>query len=123
MISQTESETLCGIYGTDVLGLIQNDPRYKDVDPGLYHNMPQKQLAHKLLTASATVDSNKLNMSPDGNSANAYVPFTVINTRGFVLPQTGSYGNWMFPVAGLSMLTLCVVGMRVLLKKKPKENS
>ena len=123
VISQAESETLCGIYGTDVLGLIQNDPRYKDVDPGLYHNMPQKQFAHKLLTASATVDSNKVNMEPDGSSANAFVPFTVINTRGFDLPQTGSYGNWMFPVIGLSMLTLCVVGMRVLLKKKPKENS
>ena len=123
VISQAESETLCGIYGADVLGLIQNDPRYKDVDPGLYHNMPQKQLAHKLLTASATVDSNKVNMAPDGSSANAFVPFTVINTRGFDLPQTGSYGNWMFPVAGLSMLTLCMAGMRVLLKKKPKENS
>ena len=121
VISQTESETLCGIYGTDVLGLIQNDPRYKDVDPGLYHNMPQKQLAHKLLTASATVDSNKVNMTPDGRSANAFVPFTVINTRGFDLPQTGSYGNWMFPVAGLSMLTLCVVGIVALTRKSKKK--
>ena len=123
VISQAESETMCGIYATDVLGLIQNDPRYADVDPGLYHNMPQRHLEHKLLTASATVDSNKVNMEPDGSSANAFVPFTVINTRGFDLPQTGSYGNWMFPVIGLSMLTLCVAGMRVLLKKKPKENS
>ena len=121
VISQTESETLCGIYGTDVLGLIQNDPRYKDVDPGLYHNMPQKQLAHKLLTASATVDSNKVNMAPDGGSANAFVPFTVINTRGFDLPQTGSYGNWMFPVAGLSMLTLCVAGIVALTRKNKKK--
>ena len=117
VISQIESETLCGIYGTDVLGLIQNDPRYKDVDPGLYHNMPQKQLAHKLLTASATVDSNKVNMAPDGG----FVPFTVINTRGFDLPQTGSYGNWMFPVAGLSMLTLCVAGIVALTRKNKKK--
>ena len=121
VISQTESETLCGIYGMDVLGLIQNDPRYADVDPGLYHNMPQKQLAHKLLTASATVDSNKVNMSSDGASANAFVPFTVINTRGFDLPQTGSYGNWMFPVIGLSMLTLCVTGIVLLVKKSKKK--
>lgn len=121
VISQAESETLCGIYGTDVLGLIQNDPRYASVDPGLYHNMPQKQLAHKLLTASATVDSNKVNMAPDGSSANAFVPFTVINTRGFDLPQTGSYGNWMFPVAGLSMLTLCVVGIVALTRKSKKK--
>ena len=121
VISQTESETLCGIYGTDVLGLIQNDPRYADVDPGLYHNMPQRHLEHKLLTASATVDSNKVNMEPDGSSANAYVPFTVINTRGFDLPQTGSYGNWMFPVVGLSMLTLCVAGIIALTRKNKKK--
>ena len=121
VISQTESETLCGIYGTDVLGLIQNDPRYADVDPGLYHNMPQRHLEHKLLTASATVDNNKVNMEPDGSSANAFVPFTVINTRGFDLPQTGSYGNWMFPVAGLSMLTLCVVGIIALTRKNKKK--
>ena len=121
VLSQTESETLCGIYGTDVLGLIQNDPRYKGVDPGQYHNMPQKQLAHKLLTASATVDSNRVNMAPDGSSAKAFVPFTVINTRGFDLPQTGSYGNWMFPVAGLSMLTLCVVGIVALTRKSKKK--
>ena len=121
VISQTESETLCGIYGTDVLGLIQNDPRYADVDPGLYHNMPQRHLEHKLLTASATVDNNKVNMEPDGSSANAFVPFTVINTRGFDLPQTGSYGNWMFPVAGLSMLTLCVAGIVALTRKNKKK--
>lgn len=120
-ISQTESENLCGIYGTDALGLIQNDPRYKDVEPGLYHNMPQKQLAHKLLTASATVDSNKVNMSADGSSSNAFVPLTVINTRGFDLPQTGSYGNWMFPVIGLSMLSLCVAGIVILAKKSKKK--
>ena len=121
VISQTESETLCGIYGTDVLGLIQNDPRYADVDPGLYHNMPQRHLEHKLLTASATVDSNKVNMEPDGSSANAFVPFTVINTRGFDLPQTGSYGNWMFPVIGLSMLTLCVAGIVALTRRSKKK--
>lgn len=121
VISQTESETLCGIYGTDVLGLIQNDPRYADVDPGLYHNMPQRHLEHKLMTASATVDNNKVNMEPDGSSASAFVPFTVINTRGFDLPQTGSYGNWMFPVAGLSMLTLCVAGIVALTRKNKKK--
>lgn len=90
-------------------------------NPGLYHNMPQKQLAHKLLTASATVDSNKVNMTADDSSANAFVPFTVINTRGFDLPQTGSYGNWMFPVIGLSMLALCVAGILVLTRKNRKK--
>ena len=44
VISSEQSDTLCSIYGTDVLGLLQNDPRYANVDPGLYHNMPQKHL-------------------------------------------------------------------------------
>lgn len=120
IITQAESDKLCGIYGTDVLGLVQNDPRYADVDPGLFHNMPQKHLEHKLLTAAATVDKNKVNMTKDGSSENAYVPFTVINTRGFDLPQTGGEGNWLFPVIGLCGLTLCVGGMLLVMRKKPK---
>ena len=120
VITQTESDKLCGIYGTDILGLVQNDPRYADVDPGLFHNMPQKHLEHKLLTASATVDKNKVNMTKDGSSENAYVPFTVINTRGFDLPQTGGAGNWLFPVIGVCGLALCVGGMLLVMRKKPK---
>ena len=123
IITQKESDKLCGIYGTDVLGLVQNDPRYADVDPGLFHNMPQKHLEHKLLTATATVDKNKVNMTKDGSSENADVPFTVINTRGFDLPQTGGEGNWLFPVIGLCGLTLCVGGMLLVMRKKPKEEN
>ena len=118
VISQTESDTLCGIYGTDVLGLIQNDPRYANVEPGNYHNMPQKHLQHKLLTASATVDTNAVNMENDESSLNAFVPFTVINTRGFDLPQTGGMGNWMFPVLGLSGFALCMFAIYALTRKK-----
>ena len=121
VISQSESDTLCGIYGTDVLGLMQNDPRYASVTPDQYHNMPQKQLAHKLLTATAAVDNNAVSMSAEGTSANALVPITVINTRGFDLPQTGSYGNWMFPVIGLSTLTLCAAGIVALTRKSRKK--
>lgn len=120
IITQTESDKLCGIYGADVLGLVQNDPRYADVDPGLFHNMPQKHLEHKLLTAAATVDKNKVNMTRDGSSENAYVPFTVINTRGFDLPQTGGEGNWLFPVIGLCGLAVCIGGMLLVMRKKPK---
>lgn len=120
IITQAESDKLCGIYGTDVLGLVQNDPRYADVDPGLFHNMPQKHLEHKLLTAAATVDKNKVNMTKDGSSENAYVPFTVINTRGFDLPQTGGEGNWLFPVIGLCGLAVCIGGMLLVMRKKPK---
>ena len=123
VISSAESDTLCSIYGTDVLGLLQNDPRYANVDPGLYHNMPQKHLEHRLLTASATVDSNDVNMKPDEGSVNAFVPFTVVNTRGFDLPQTGGMGNWMFPVFGLSAFALCVFAIFMVCRKKKAPTS
>ena len=114
VISQAETDTLCDIYGTDAIGLIQNDPRYASVDPGLYHNMPQKHLEHKLLRATAKVDNNDVNMT--GN--NAFAPFTVVNTRGFDLPQTGSYGNWMFPVIGLIGFSMAIFGMYFICGKK-----
>lgn len=84
--------------------------------------MPQKHLEHRLLTASGTVDKNKANMNPDGDSENAFVPFTVVNIRGFDLPQTGSYGTWMFPVIGISGLALATLGMVLVIKKKDKAN-
>ncbi|MBR5021392.1 MAG: isopeptide-forming domain-containing fimbrial protein, partial [Oscillospiraceae bacterium] len=100
VISQTETEKLCNIYASDVLGLVQNDPRYATIinDTGDLKNMPQKHLEHHLLTASATVDGNKVNMLEDDGSINASVPLKVVNTRGFDLPQTGDHGTWMFSV-------------------------
>ena len=72
-------------------------------------------------TVSATVDGNAVNMSAVGTSAHALVPFTIINTRGFDLPQTGGTGNWLFPVIGLIMLAFCVTGIVILMKKKPAQ--
>ena len=74
-------------------------------------------------SVTATVDGKAVNMAADGNSNSALVQLAVINTRGFDLPQTGGTGNWMFPVIGLSMLALCVVGIVLVAKKKPEENS
>ena len=67
VISQAETTDLCDIYESDVLGLIQNDPRYATIinDTGDLKNMPQIHLEHHLLTASATVDGNKVNMLED----------------------------------------------------------
>ena len=118
VITKGEIENLCDIYGTDALGLLQNDPRYANVDPGRYHNMPQKHLEHHLLSASATVDENKVTMTKDGESDHAFVPFTIVNTRGFDLPQTGATGTWMFPVFGLTGLALAILGIVLLTKKK-----
>ena len=120
VISQVETVDLCNIYASDVLGLIQNDPRYATVinDTGDLKNMPQKHLEHHLLTASATVDGNKVNMLEDDGSVNASVPLKVVNTRGFDLPQTGDNGTWMFSVVGILMMAGAACFLLVLVTKK-----
>ena len=139
VISQTESETLCDIYTSDVVGLIQNDPRYAEAiiaeakangyiktDGGLadiLNNMPQKQLAHYLLTASATVDGNDVNMLDDNGSVNAHVPLTVVNTRGFDLPETGDNGTMMFTIVGILAMAGAAAAIILVFKKGKKENA
>lgn len=120
VISQVETVDLCDIYASDVLGLIQNDARYATVinDTGDLKNMPQKHLEHHLLTASATVDGNKVNMLEDDGSVNASVPLKVVNTRGFDLPQTGDNGTWMFSVVGILMMAGAACFLLVLVTKK-----
>ena len=109
VIEASKSDDLCDIYVTDVLGVLQNDLRYADVPKGLYKNMPQKHLEHCLLTASAKVDSNTVTMDADGESANAIVPLTVVNTRGFNLPQTGGHGTWMYGAAGTVLMVAAAI--------------
>ena len=120
VISQKNTDASCGIYCADVLGLIQNDPRYADIikDNGDLHNMPQKHLEHKLLTASATVDGKKVNMVEDNGSVNAEAPLTVVNTSGFDLPQTGDHGTWMFTVGGIVLMASAMVMIFIACRKK-----
>ena len=116
VISQAETTEICDIYASDVLGLIQNDPRYATIihDTGDLKNMPQRHLEHHLLTASATVDGNAVTMLTDNGSANAEAPLRVVNTRGFDLPKTGDNGTKMLTIAG-TLLILCAGGCVVLL--------
>ena len=120
VISQKNTDASCTIYGSDVLGLIQNDPRYASIihDNGNLHNMPQKHLEHKLLTASATVDSKKVTMLEDNGSVNAEAPLTVVNTRGFDLPKTGDNGTMMITLAGVLLMAGSVTVLLILNKKK-----
>ena len=139
VISQVETVEICDIYTSDVVGLIQNDPRYAEAiiseaiskgymktDGGLadvLNNMPQKYLEHHLLTASATVDGNDVNMLEDNGSQNAHAPLTVVNTRGFDLPSTGDHGVWMYGLLGILLMTGSVVSIIVTSrKKKPAQN-
>lgn len=120
VISKTETTDLCDIYDSDVLGLIQNDPRYASIikDNGDLHNMPQKHLEHKLLTASATVDGKKVNMVEDNGSVNAEAPLTVVNTRGFDLPKTGDNGTFVFTVVGILLMAGAVSVIALVSRKK-----
>ena len=121
VISQKATDSSCTIYTSDALGLIQNDPRYASIihDNGNLHNMPQKHLEHKLLTASATVDSKKVNMVEDKGSKNAEAPLTVVNTRGFDLPKTGDHGTLIFTASGI-LLMACAAGVLYIATRKKR---
>ena len=95
VISQTEAASLCD-----------------DVDGSVEHH---------LLTASAKVDGNEVTMLADGGSANAEVPLTVVNTRGFDLPETGDNGTMMFTIVGI--LLMAGAACLILLSLRKNHNS
>ena len=124
--TQIDNSRPCDIYTQDVLGVLQNDPHYSfDGNLNLHlANIPQKQLAHDYLTASATVDGNAVTMLEDNGSANAEAPLTVVNTPGFDLPQTGGYGTTIFTVTGIVVMALAAgVTLWLLFGKRKKENA
>lgn len=116
-ISVSES-SVCPIYSTDTLGVIQNDARYATVLDrinaerstvlGLSVTIAQKQMEHKFLTASATADGNPITMLSDNGSANALVAVDVTNTHAFDLPQTGSNDAMIMAITGSAILTLAL---------------
>lgn len=73
---------------------------------------------HHLLTASAKVDGNPVTMLADGGSANAEAPLTVVNTRGFDLPETGDNGTMMFTVVGILLMAGAVAVLIFANRKK-----
>lgn len=92
VISQTETTSLCD----DVSGSVE----------------------HHLLTASAKVDGNAVIMLADGGSANAEAPLTVVNTRGFDLPETGDNGTMMFTIVGILLMAGAVAVLLIANRKK-----
>lgn len=71
------------------------------------------------LTATAKVDSYAATMEAVGESGNAVVPLTVLNTRGFDMPETGGTGTMVTTVLGIvlagGMLTVSII---LLFKRK-----
>lgn len=111
----------CAIYGQDILGVLQNDPHYT-FDGGMdlhLANIPQAQLAHNMLSASAIVDGNAVNMADGG----ALAQLTVVNTPGFTPPATGDTGAWVFGVFGMLGLLSAAAIIVMICKKKHSENS
>ena len=84
--------------------------------------IPQKYLEHYFLTATATVDYNDVTMQAQDGSENAVAPLTVVNTKGFDLPQTGDNGVMVFTVTGIVMMAGALLVI-VLASKKTKKNS
>ena len=121
-----DAQRPCDVYSKDTLGVIQNDPRY-NFDGGTdlrLANIPQVQLAHNFLTASATVDGNAVTMledEADVGSTNAITPLEVVNTKGFDLPATGEWGALALPIAGAVAVAAALVLCIAILPKKRDE--
>ncbi len=119
---------MCDIYTKDILGVLQNDPHYcfSDAREGGYDlhltGIPQEYMEHFYLSASAEVDSNDVNMKPDGESENALAPLTIVNTEGFDLPQTGDRGTVMYTVIGVVTMAAALFVLFMVTRKSKKED-
>lgn len=124
----------CNVYNEDDKGLTQNDSRYDE--DGIVNNVdeqtniPQNQLAHNMLTASATVDGNAVVMindtdanGADTGSTNAAAPVSVLNNAGMPIPETGDTTMMTLTVFG-SIMVICTVALIfVVARSKKRENA
>ncbi len=128
-----DESRICDIYSKDILGVLQNDPHYcygggqpmslTEAD-GEYFSLtgiPQTYLEHYLLSAYAMVDENDVTMLADGESENALAPLTIVNTRGFDLPQTGDNGTQLFTVIGVIAMAGALFVLFLVTRKKGKK--
>jgi LPXTG-motif cell wall-anchored protein len=72
-------------------------------------------------TASATVDGKAVSMEEVEASIHALVPLTVVNSRGFDLPQTGGAGSMLLIVGGMVAVTVAGVAIYTMTRKKDGE--
>lgn len=111
----------CDIYSKDVLGVLQNDPYYSYNNGGedlTLANIPQKQLSHTYMTANAKVDGNAITMTADNGSNHAKAPLTIVNARGFDLPQTGDTGTWLYSVIGIVLMAASGAAAYFIIRKR-----
>lgn len=126
IMAETDSSKPCNIYAEDILGLLQNDPRYafSGESADALTNIPQKQLSHYGISVTADAGGGALiKMLPDGTSEDAEVEISILNTRGFDLPQTGDNGVWMYGVAGGTLMLAAVLVILFAFKKKEDQQT
>lgn len=70
--------------------------------------------------ATATVGGETVTMTQDGNSESAFVPLTVVNNKGFDLPQTGAAGTALFAIIGI-VLAAVAGGLLFFLRRSSKK--
>ena len=126
IMTEKDISNVCDIYAEDVLGLLQNDPRYAFSGEGVnaLTNIPQQQMSHYGISVTADAGGGQLiNMLPDGTSEDAEVEISILNTRGFDLPQTGDNGVWMYGVAGGTLMLAAVLVVLFAFKKKEDQQT
>lgn len=81
--------------------------------------IPQEAQIYNMLTASATVDGNAVQMREDNGSANAEALLKVVNNPGFDLPDTGDNGTMMLSIIGIVIMAGAALGIFMATRKKP----
>ncbi len=95
---------------TYIVDELTTDKEYNLLKSGIKVNITTESgetcpMCHTVMpTARAKVNNAAAEMIEDNASANAVLPMTIVNTKGFELPKTGSYGTWMFTVGGVLLL-------------------
>lgn len=109
----------CNIYTMDENGVWQN--KYTGEK---YNGTPydQDQMAHNMLTASATVDGSPVTMLASGASTNAIVPWKVVNYHVPDLPVTGEQAQTYFMIGAGILLAAAAVILFFALKKRKAED-
>ena len=118
-IKENTSNT-CNVYAKDVLGVLQNDPHYQ-FDGGYdlhLSGIPQEAQIYNMLTASATVDGNAVQMREDDGSANAEALLKVVNNPGFDLPDTGDNGTMLLSIIGMVVMAGAALVIFMVTRKK-----
>lgn len=69
---------------------------------------------------SSTVSGKSVTVNSDGDSEYALVPLTVVNNKGFDLPQTGAAGTALFAIVGMALAAVAG-GLLFFLRRSSKK--